>query len=94
MSNNAAFKYDLAISPRNRARGLPENLIALIEEGAGNAGCPMRRGLVCAYGVKYSQRRHRNHPAFPRAKGFNGFLRALVTSSLFATVVQRIEWCT
>jgi hypothetical protein len=39
-------------------------------------GAQCTRSLVRAYGVEYaheySQRRHRIHPAFPRANGFNG----------------------
>ena len=45
------------------------SLSPFIEEGAGNAGCPMHPSLACARGSKfaceYSQRRRRNHPAFP-----------------------------
>jgi hypothetical protein len=44
-------------------------------------GAQCTRSLVRAGGSKYaheySQRRHRNHPAFPRANGFNGLWRAL-----------------
>jgi hypothetical protein len=35
------------------------------------------RARVVKYAHEYSQRRHRNHPAFPHANGFNGLWRAL-----------------
>src|ERR1700736_6896551 len=59
-------------------------------------GAQCTRSLVCAGGSKYaheySQRRHRNHPAFP-TQWFYGLLRALPGDEfLFATVISRIEW--
>jgi hypothetical protein len=51
------------------ARGLPEISRPFETEGAGNAGCPMHpqpgAHWVVKYAHQYSQRRHRNHPAFP-----------------------------
>ncbi len=42
--------------------------------------------------TRSSPRAHRDHPAFPHANGFNGFLRALPGDEfLFATVASRIE---
>jgi hypothetical protein len=59
-------------------------------------GAQCTRSLVCAgvvkYAHQYSQRRHRKHPAFPRANGFNDLWRALPGDEfLFATIAARIE---
>jgi len=56
-------------------------LSPFIEEGAGNAGCPMHPQPHARYGVveyahEYSQRKHRKHPASP-TQWFYGLLRAL-----------------
>jgi hypothetical protein len=51
------------------ARAMPETFRPLVEEGAGNAGRPMRPIAACAILLGRSAhalvRSHRNHPAFP-----------------------------
>ncbi len=68
-SNSAAFTYDFAISRRIAPKLCLKISSPFLEEGAGNAGCPMhpqpRARWVVKYAHEYSQRRHRIHPAFP-----------------------------
>src|ERR1700726_3871513 len=69
--------------------------VPLNEEGAGNAGCPMHpqpgARWVVKYAHQYSQRRHRNHPAFP-TQWFERLIRDLPGDEfLFATITLRIE---
>jgi hypothetical protein len=97
----ATFRFNLQtanvarIRPHLRdaisARMMSETLHPRITEGVGNAGCPSHpqprvenktRELVTA-------RTTGNHPAFPHANGFNGFLRALPRDRLDCLCRQR-----
>ena len=69
----------IAASPR---RNTPElSIYPSPKEGVGNAGCPSApaasRGKNKNHTSVVTAGTRRNHPAFPHANGFNGFLRAL-----------------
>ena len=67
------------VRPKQRAWGMP------------GARCT-RSPCALVESTRSSPRSHRDHPAFPHANGFNGFLRALPGDEfLFATVASRIE---
>ena len=62
-------------------------------EGVGNAGRTVHPRPVCI-GSKHTvvTTSPPEHPAFPHANGFNGFLRALLGDEfLFVTVAERID---
>jgi hypothetical protein len=87
---------ELSCLAARRARDFAPTFRPFKTEGVGNAGCPVhpqpRARWVVKYAHECSQRRHRNHPAFPHANGFNGFLRALPGDEfLFVTIASRIE---
>jgi len=80
-----------------RARAMPEiSSPSNTKRARGMPGAQCTRSLVRAGGSKYahqySQRRHRNHPAFP-TQWLERLIRDLPGDEfLFATVTSRIEW--
>jgi hypothetical protein len=70
------FKHTSALSRRAAPEAVP---ICFAPEGVGNADAQCTRSLVCKVRVAHELEtaRHRKHPAFPHANGFNGLLRAL-----------------
>jgi hypothetical protein len=87
---------ELSCLAARRARDFAATFRPFKTEGVGNAGCPVhpqpRARWVVKVAHECSQRRHRKHPAFPHANGFNGFLRALPGDEfLFVTIAPRIE---
>ena len=95
-SRNDATTYIRVLAARC-ARGLPENLIALIEEGAGNAGCPMHPQPCVRYGVVSMHTGIHSggtgkHPAFP-TQWFYGLFRALPGDHRFVDpVIRATRW--
>jgi hypothetical protein len=75
--------------PRERARRDPQ------KEGAGNAGCPMhpqpRARMVVVNAHEYSQRVHRNRPAFPHAMVLTVYFVLSPAIGPFAAVASRIK---
>ena len=69
MSNSAAIKYNFAISRRDAPEVCLKISSPSLKRARGMPGAQCTRSLACAGGSKYareySQRRHRNHPAFP-----------------------------
>jgi hypothetical protein len=67
------------IPRRDHARTVPKPEALGTTEGVGNAGCWLHpQPRVENKNTRVSHREdNRNHPAFPHANGFNGFLRAL-----------------
>ena len=83
MRSKDPIMMGLCMKPRSRGTLRPSyaRIISPSKiEGAGNAGCPMhprpRVRWVVKYAHEYSQRRHRNRPAFP-TQWFYGVWRAL-----------------
>jgi hypothetical protein len=70
------FKHKSALSRRAAPEAVP---ICFSPEGVRNADAQCTRSLVCKVRVAHELEtaRHRKHPAFPYANGFNGLLRAL-----------------
>jgi hypothetical protein len=66
-SNFKQHRCDTVFSRRNLRPSFGKTLALEREEGAGNAGCTRRWGALkgSKYAHQYSQRRLRNHPAFP-----------------------------
>jgi hypothetical protein len=85
------------MGPRSRGAMHPKfgtNLVPLMIEGAGKAGCPLHPQPVCnVVSTRSSPQVHRNTRPSLR-NGFNGFLRALPGDEfLFVTVVRRLRFC-
>ena len=70
------FKHKSALSRRAAPEAVP---ICFSPEGVRSADAQCTRSLVCKVRVAHELEtaRHRKHPAFPYANGFNGLLRAL-----------------
>ena len=81
-------RHNLAF-PRRRA---PRSCIIFPpkQEGVGNAGCPLHPWVPCKKSTGVGPQVHRNHPAFPHADGFNGFLRDLPGDRLVDTVTGEV----
>jgi hypothetical protein len=96
-TSNRADQTQLRVLAAYSARGLLRSFCPHQTEGAGNAGCPMHPQPCVRYGGseyahRYSQRRHRKHPAFP-TQWFYGFLRALPGDHRFVDpVIRATRW--
>jgi hypothetical protein len=71
-----------------RARAWPEISSPCSRRGRGECRVPNAPAAWCALGVvkyahQYSQRRHRKHPAFPRANGFTTYFALSPGTGLF-----------
>jgi hypothetical protein len=87
--------YARNFRPEGVARPSREGAARPSREGAGNAGCPMhpqpRVRMVVVNAHEYSQRVHRNRPAFPHAMVLTVYFVLSPAIGCFATVASRIK---
>jgi hypothetical protein len=87
--------YARNFRPEGVARPSREGVARPSREGVGNAGCPMhpqpRVRMVVVDAHEYSQRGHRNRPAFPHAMVLTASFVLSPAIGPFAAVASRIK---